>query len=256
MKIRILGAHNIETKNTGHVCFLIDSILAIDAGALTANLSISEQQKLKAILLTHHHYDHVRDIPALGMNLFLSEKTIDVYGTQIVYQELLAHLFNDSLYPNFMKKPPEKPSIRFNVIKPSKTVKVAGYDVLSIPVIHAVPTIGYQITSPDGKKVFINSDTGPGLEDCWKQISPEILFIETTLLNEDEDFAYESGHLTPKLLQKELISFREIKGYLPKVVLMHMNPLVEKDLKAEVSMVEKALNIEIEFGYEGMKINI
>jgi ribonuclease BN (tRNA processing enzyme) len=256
MEIRILGAHNIETKNTGCICLLVDNILAIDAGALTSKLSITEQQNLKALLITHQHYDHVRDIPALAMNFSLLGKAIDVYGTRTVYKELLAHIFNDSLYPNFMEKPPERPPIRFNMIEPGRTVKIAGYDVLPISVNHAVPTIGYQITSNEGKKIFINSDTGPGLEDCWKQISPEILFTETTMLNQNEGFAQESGHLTPALLQKELTSFREIKGYLPKVILMHMNPLVEKDLKAEISKVEKTLNIKIEFGYEGMKIKI
>jgi ribonuclease BN (tRNA processing enzyme) len=256
MKIHILGAHSTETNDTGCICILIDDTLAIDAGALTSNLSIKEQHNLKAVLLTHQHYDHVKDIPALGMNFYLCDKVIDVYGTQIVHQELLAHLFNDSLYPNFIKKPPENPSIRFNIIEPGRTIKIAEYEVLPVPVNHAVPTVGYQIGLSDGKKIFINSDTGPGLKDCWKQISPEILFTETTLLNKDEGFAYDSGHLTPNLLQKELISFREIKGYLPKVVLMHMNPIIEKELKAEISKVEKALNIEIEFGYEGMKINI
>ena len=256
MEIRILGAHNIETKNTGCVCILIDDILAVDAGALTANLSIIQQQNLKAILLTHQHYDHIRDIPALGMNFFLFEKAIELYTTRTVYEALLTHLLNDSLYPNFIEKPQEKPSIHFNMIEPGRTAIIAGYEVLPVLVNHTVPTIGYQIASRDGKKIFISSDTGPGLDDCWKQISPEMLLIETTLLNKNEDFAHESGHLTAALLQQELISFRKIKGYLPKVVLTHMNPLVEKDIKAEISKVEKALNMKIRFGYEGMRINI
>jgi hypothetical protein len=104
--------------------------------------------------------------------------------------------------------------------------------------------------------MFITSDTGPGLADCWRQVSPHLLLIDLTLLNKDDKFAHQSGHLTPALLQQELISFREIRGYLPKVVLTHLNPLVEKDIKAEISIVEKALKIKITFGREGMKINI
>ncbi|OGN99637.1 MAG: hypothetical protein A2Y58_01670 [Chloroflexi bacterium RBG_13_51_52] len=256
MEIRILGAHNIETNNTGYACILIDDVLAVDAGSLTANLSITEQQNLKAILLTHQHYDHVRDIPAIGMNFYLLEKAIELYSTRTVYEALSVYLLNDSLYPNFLEKPQEKPSIHFNIIEPGRTSIIAGYEVLPVSVNHAVPTTGYQITSTNRKKIFISSDTGKGLDDCWKEVSPEILFIEVTLLNKKESFALESGHLTPALLQQELISFREIKGYLPSVVLTHMNPLIEKDIKAEISKVEKALNIKIEFGYEGMRINI
>ena len=61
MNIRILGAHNCETRTTGCICLIINDVLAIDAGELTSSLSMSEQQKLKAILLSHQHYDHIRD---------------------------------------------------------------------------------------------------------------------------------------------------------------------------------------------------
>ena len=100
------------------------------------------------------------------------------------------------------------------------------------------------------------SDTGPGLAECWQQISPHLLIIELTLLNKYDASAREHGHLTPALLQKELESFRQLKGYLPQVVVMHVNPLDEKDIKAEIAAVEKALKIKIRFAREGMKISI
>ncbi len=256
MKIRILGGHNVETNKTGCNSILIDDVLVVDAGALTSKLSTKEQQNLKAVLLTHQHYDHVRDIPLLGMNFNLFEKTIELYTTKHVYETLAKLLFNDILYPDFTKRPPEKPALHFNIIEPGKTAKIIGYSILPIKVNHAAPTVGYQITSPDGKKVFITSDTGPGLEECWQQISPNLLVIETTLLNRDKDFALQAGHLTAALLQKELESFRKIKGYLPQVILVHMSPFLEKAIKTEVSIVEKELKTKITLGYEGMKINI
>ena len=259
MNIRILGAHNIESYNSRCISFLIDDVLAIDAGSLTSGLTFPEQQKLKAVLLTHQHYDHVRDIPALGMNFYLYEKTIEVYGTRPVYEALSAHLLNNVLYPNFMEKPPEKTAIQFKIMEPGRTETIAGYAVLPVPVNHAVPTVGYQITSASGKKVFITSDTGPGLilqlKD-WKQVSPDLLIIELTALNKYTDFARQSGHLTAALLRQELEAFCEIKGYLPQVVLVHMNPLDEKGIKAEVAVVARALNTKIRLGYEGMRIDI
>ena len=36
-----------------------------------------------------------------------------------------------------------------------------------------------------------------------------------------------TGHLTPELLKQELVTFRELKGYLPEVVAVHMNPAFE-----------------------------
>ena len=68
MKIHILGAHNCESKDTKLTSLVIDGRLVLDAGGLTSGLSLSDQEQLKAVLLTHQHYDHVRDIMALAMN--------------------------------------------------------------------------------------------------------------------------------------------------------------------------------------------
>jgi ribonuclease BN (tRNA processing enzyme) len=256
MNIQILGAHNIESKESRCISILIDGILAVDAGALTSSLSLEAQQKLRAVLLTHQHYDHVRDVPALGINNYLFESTIDIYAPRLVLKALSAHLINDVLYPDYTKKPPEKPAIRFRMMEAGKEELIAGYTVLPLPVKHAVPTVGYLITAENGKKLFYTSDTGPGLEEVWKKIAPDLLITEVTGINKYQDFALESGHLTPAQLQKELESFREIKRYLPQIILVHMNPIDERRIKAEISGVEKALKTKISFGYEGMQIKL
>ena len=256
MKIRILGAHNIESKDTRYMSLLIDDVLAFDAGALTSSLSQAEQQRLKAVMITHQHYDHMRDIPALGINFSLHGTSLDIYGAKAVYDVLAAHLLNDVVYPNFFNKPETKPSLRFTEMEPGKAMTVAGYSVLNVPVTHAFPTTGYQITAADGKKLFYSGDTGPSLADTWRQISPDLLIIELTSLNKWREFALQTGHLTAELLKQELDSFREIKGYLPQVVLVHMNPLDEKVIKSEVAAATGTLKTSIRFGHEGMTLRL
>jgi ribonuclease BN (tRNA processing enzyme) len=256
MDIRILGAHNIESAETGFTSILIDGVLAVDAGALTSRLSLEEQGNLKAVVLTHHHYDHIRDIPAIGISYSLMGKTLDVYAPALVQNALSAHLINDVIYPDFTKVPPEKPSLRLHLIEPGKKESIAGYEVLPVSVKHAVPTVGYQVTAPDGKKVFYTSDTGPGLADVWQQVSPDVLLIEVTVPDKRGTFAHKVGHLTPALLQKELESFKSIKGYIPRVVLVHMHQQSEKQIKAEIGAVEKSLKITITFSHEGMTLKI
>jgi len=255
MNIEILGAHNCESQNTKCVSLLIDDTLAIDAGGLTSSLSFEAQQKLKAILITHQHYDHIRDIPTIAMNFFLQDATLNIYSILPVYDALSTHLLNGKLYPKFLEKPQNNPTIKFTMIEPYKVEQVEGYSVLAVPVNHTGPTVGYQVTSPEGKSVFYTADTGPGL-DCWQHIFPHLLIAEVTVPNRYEDFAQESGHLTPSLLKQELISFRELKGYLPPAVVVHMNPRLEKEIEAEIAAVAEALNTRVNLAYEGMQLHL
>jgi len=256
MNIEVLGAHNCESQRTKLVSLLVDNVLAIDAGALTSSLSLPTQLKLKTILLTHQHYDHIRDIPAIAMNLFLTDRSINIYSIRPVYDALSTHLLNDKLYPNFLKQPLENPTLKFTVIEPHQAEQIEGYSILAVPVNHSVPIVGYQITSPEGKRVFYTGDTGPGLAGCWEYLSPQLLIIEVTAPDKYKAWAAESGHLTPSLLKQELISFQKLKGYLPQVVLVHMNPNLEKEIEAEIAVVAKVLDNSITLAYEGMQIHL
>jgi ribonuclease BN (tRNA processing enzyme) len=256
MNIHVLGAHNCETRESLFVSVLVDEVLVMDAGGLTGSVSFPGQQKLKAILLTHQHYDHIRDVPAIAMNLYLQGTTINIYSTQTVYDALAAHLLNDELYPKFLELPEKEPTIRFTVMEPYQPEQIEGYNVLPVPVNHSDPTMGYQITSSNGKALFYTGDTGPGLARCWEQVSPQLLITEVTAPNRYEEFAIDSGHLTPRLLSQELISFRELKGYLPEVIAVHMNPRLEREIAAEVAEVSKALNTSISLAYEGMYLHL
>jgi ribonuclease BN (tRNA processing enzyme) len=256
MNIRFLGAHNCETERAKLISLLIDDTLVIDAGAITSSLSLEAQQKIKAILLTHQHYDHIRDMPTLGMNLFLHGVSVAVYSLPVVYDIVTTNLLDDEIYPNFHQRPRRKPTLKFNIIEPLKNKLIEGYNVLPVPVSHSVPTVGYQVTSPDSKVAFYTGDTGPGLADCWRHVSPQLLIIEVTTSDRHKEVAAESGHLTPSLLKEELVSFREIKGYLPKIVAVHMSPALEKEIAAEIAGVEKELDCSITMGYEGMEVKL
>jgi ribonuclease BN (tRNA processing enzyme) len=256
MNIKFLGAHNCESQNTKFISLLVDDTLAIDAGGLTSSLSFQAQQKLKAILLTHQHYDHIRDVPAIAMNFYLCGTTINIYSTQPVYNALTTYLLNGKLYPKFLEQPQKNPTIKFTIIEPYQIEQIEGYNVLAVPVNHPDLTVGYQVTSPAGKVVFYTGDTGPGLADCWERVAPQLLITEVTATNKYEEFAKESGHLTPSLLKKELTNFREVKGYLPQVVVVHMNPNMEKEIETEIVTVAEALNSSITLAHEGMQLHL
>jgi len=256
MNIRVLGAHNYEGQNLKMVSLLIDDVLAIDAGALTYSLSPEAQRKIKALLLTHYHYDHIRDVPALAMCLLFGGATTRIYSIPAVFDILDRHLLSGEIYPDFRKEPEQNPTISFNKIEPHKAELIEGYSVLAVPVSHSIPAVGYQVTAADGKTVFYTGDTGPGLADCWRQISPQLLIIEVTYTDEHIERAYRAGHLTPALLKRELESFKEVRGHLPQVVAIHITPDFEEEITAGVAVVAQELDCSITIAREGMEISI
>jgi len=253
MKIKFLGAHNTESRNTRLSSLVIDDVLALDAGGLTSSLTFNEQLELKAILLTHQHYDHIKDIPLLGMNLFLNNATINVYSTLPVRDAISSYLLNGSLYPEFLEKPEGKATINFHILEPYQEVLIEGYSILPMPLSHSVPAVGYQVTAGD-KRLFYTGDAGPGLAHCWQYVSPELLITEVTASNRFEEFGKESRHLTPSLLKEELVSFQMMKGYLPQVVAVHMNPFLEAEIEAEIASLARELGTSITLAYEGRQL--
>ena len=256
MDIHILGAHNAESSTTSCVSFLIDGTLAVEAGGLTSRLSIQEQQEIDAVILTHQHLDHIRDIPGIALTLFRHGSSIDIYATSQVCENIKIHLLNKILYPEFQKIPEAKPTVSFKEIKPFGQQWIDGHGILAVPVNHGGNAVGYQISDKQGKAIFYTGDTGPELADCWRQISPRLLIIDVTLSNDWEEFAKNTGHLTPNLLEHELIGFRECKGYLPEVLTIHTDTAFEPKIKEEIAIVAENLHVPINMAYEGMRLQI
>ncbi len=256
MRIRILGAHHNEMRNAKMVSLLIDDKLAVDAGGLTSSLSWDEQLALQAILLTHQHYDHVRDVPCAVVPFFRTHRNIVVYAIQSVCETLTTHLLNGEFYPNFLALPAGSPALTLSVVQPDTALTVLGYRVLPVQMNHPVPTVGYQITSPEGNTLFFGGDSGPGLQNCWQKVSPHLAILDVTYDNSQGERARQAGHLTPNTLKEELIGFRQLKGYLPQIVVIHMDPDVENKITAEIRDIAKELSITINIAYEGMEISL
>jgi ribonuclease BN (tRNA processing enzyme) len=251
VKVRFLGAHNTESRLTRMTSLLIDDVLALDAGGLTSSLSFEEQLKLKAVLLTHQHFDHIRDIPALAMNLWLRQATIDIYSIRQVRDALSDNLVNGTIYPSFLAF--ENGPINFHIIEPTVGFEAGGYQVLPMAMPHSVDGVGYLVES-GGRSVFFTGDTGPGLSGLWRYVSPGLMVAEVTAPDRLVDFVREKGHLTPSLLGEELKDFREARGFIPRVITVHMNPDLEAEIKADIAATAQKLGASITPAFEGMEV--
>jgi|WetSurMetagenome_2_1015567.scaffolds.fasta_scaffold266553_1 ribonuclease BN (tRNA processing enzyme) len=254
--IGILGAHCCEARDKKCISFLINNKVLIDAGALTSSLSIEEQTRLKAVLLTHPHYDHIKDLPILALNMFRERASIDVYASPDTCNMITTHFLNGKVYPDFQNIPLEKPTIRFNAVEPYKSFSVEGLNIIALPVNHPGGSVGYQVSNSEGRGFFYTSDTGPGLANCWRSISSDLMLVDVTFPNSYQDFATKTGHLTPRLLGEELVDFRELKGYLPRIIVVHTDPDLESTIQSEIAEISGVLKIQIEMAHEGMQIAV
>ena len=256
MEIRFLGVHNLESVDTKLVSLLIDGVLAVDAGSITTTLSFEEQQCIKSFLITHHHFDHIRDLATFGLaNLDWSTKNI--YSIQSVLDVITGSLLNGTLYPDLTQIPsPDNPSLKTCAIEEYKRVDVDGYGVMALPMTHGIPTVGYEIADKEGKSVFYSGDTTNGIAECLERISPNLMIIETTLPDRMRKFAIEVKHLCPSLLAETLLEFKQAKGYIPPTVVVHLNPVYEEEIGREIQQASEDLDAEILLGYEGMKVVI
>ena len=181
---------------------------------------------------------------------------MDIYAPQAVLDNLTEFFLNGELYPQFHKKPEDKPTLKLHKLEALQRISVAGYDVLPIEMNHSIPTLGYQLTSSDGKILFYSGDTGPGLAGLWQNTSPQVLFIEVTASNKWVESASKSGHMTPGLLHQELTNFRKLKGYIPRVIAVHINPPDENDIRRELSEAARSLKADIRLACEDLVVEI
>lgn len=240
MKIRVLGCHGGELPQHRTTCFLIDGKLCVDGGSITSVLELDEILQLDDILLTHSHFDHVKDIPLMTDLLVGRRKTpVMVRGTDETLKCLGDDVFNNRLWPDFRVIPSkEKPVIAFEPVPINTKFKVQGLEITAIPVNHPVYSVGYILETAKGSIAF-SGDTGPTV-DLWKAINatPDIraVFVELSFPNSMQWLADLSGHLTPNTLMTEL---EKLDRRGARIYLYHLKPSVSGEVKKEIAALGK-----------------
>ena len=261
MRIRVLGCHGSDLVLDGpnqHQCrtsgFLINGTLMVDAGTIAAALRSDEIRRIRHVLISHLHFDHIKGLPTLADSLADSvQEPISLLGTAHVLNGLADHVFNDQVYPDFLKLPdPAKPIFRRAVVEPGREVQVGEFRVTPIPVNHLVPTVGFLVR--DGHSSVLYSGDTYVTGDIWARASREptlkAALIETSFPDEMAKLAEVSRHLTPSLFGEE---FKKIgKPDLP-VYVYHVKPkfrtVIERQLNKlgikNLTVLEEGRDIEL-----------
>lgn len=245
MKIKVLGCSAAELPDANLSSFLVDNKLLLDAGTIGEVLDEQAQWKIKNVLITHSHLDHIKDLPFLADNISINNRLqgVNVISIPPVNSALKQNIFNGIIWPDFTKIPSAgKPIIKLRNISTNKAFTVNGYRIIAYNVNHPVPTIGYLIEDKKGKRLLYFGDTGPS-DIIWQALKQKVhgLIIEVSLPNRFRNMAMESGHLTPNLFAAEL---KKIKYMPDKIFITHCKPRYRDRIKKELKKL-KINNIRI-----------
>jgi cAMP phosphodiesterase len=238
---KVLGCHGGQLAHHRTTTFLLDGVLALDAGTLCQTLTLDEVSRIDDVLLTHSHFDHIKDVPLLADLLTgRRDKPVVIHASPACVHALKEHIFNDVVWPDFTTIPNQKhPVIRLEPFEIGKSFRVGAYTVHSVPVTHPVESVGFVLEK--GKSLLaLSGDTGP-TEAFWAAVrgtkNLKALLLETSFPNALQKLADESGHLTPLTMSDELGNKLKDRNGLP-VFLYHLKPAFARQLHQEIHALD------------------
>ncbi len=236
MKVKVLGCSGSEAIGHNPAGFLVNDVMMLDAGTITAALTLSAQLKITDILISHTHLDHIKSLLFLADNIIgRIKRPVNIRAIPGVIEAIRKHLMNGLIWPDFTRLPTSKDPVLTYVPMPvGRTVNIAGLKVKAVPMNHPVPAVGFLVS--DGRSAFIYSaDTGPN-EGLWKEAAKaenlNAIIVDTSFPNRLEGLASLSGHFTPRQLHQDLMKAR-IDNDVP-VYICHIKPVHKKKVISEL----------------------
>ncbi len=239
MKIQVLGCSGSGLPNHNPPAFLINEMLLIDGGTISSVLTERAQSKIRHILISHAHLDHVREIPSFADNMLLRDRRhqISLIGIKETLQQIRKNMFNNMVWPDLTRIPsPGKPVLMLKTIKTGTSFKVGDYRIIAEKTNHSIPSVGFIVEDPRGGKLLYTGDTGP-TDYLWQRANKarygtiDGAVIEVTFPNKMRDAALRTGHLTPAILSDEL---KKMERPPLRVFITHTKPqflkIIERDL--------------------------
>jgi 3',5'-cyclic-nucleotide phosphodiesterase len=255
MDFKVLGCHGGESPKHQCPAFLLDGRLCLDAGSITNMLTLKEQQKIEAVVVSHAHIDHVRDLAMLAdTRTQQGGPPLTIASTPGTIEVLKKHFFNDKLWPDFSKIPipnGQHHTVVFQKLTAEKMSDVCGFQVRPVTVDHTVEAAA--IIVGDGKTSLVYSgDTGP-TERLWQvmheQRNLSALIMEVAFPNEQHKLACDSGHHTPSSLEQELRKLGQQRRDLP-VLLFHIKPVFQRTVERELAKIKTRNTTILQIGDE------
>jgi len=224
MKLCVLGCYGGATSFHRPTGFLINDHILLDAGTVSEALLLGEQRRIEAALISHSHLDHCGGISFLVDNIFPDlREPLRIVASPETIEAIRSHMLNGTMWPDFAAiTNRQRPTMRFEAVRPADRIEVFGLHVTPFAVKHTVPTLGFVICDSSGCIVYSGdtSDVGPVLREAQRAENLKLVMVEASWPDFMSKTAKQTGHLTPA----DLRPLAEHLGTRVPIRLFHMKP--------------------------------
>lgn len=237
MKIEILGCYGNVAGNYRATSLLINDSLLVDAGTTTEVLDDIQLSKIKNVIISHTHIDHIKGIfPFVDELSMLNIEGLKLLSVKNILEIISKNLFNNLIWPDFTIIPSAKSAfINLQEIPLEQETLIDNISITPVLMTHTVYTVGYVIRE-GGRGFMFTSDTGPTKrfwEKAQEEKGIEFIIADVSFPNRLENMARISGHMTLSMLIEHLDRFG--LGNMP-VYINHIKPIFLNEILNELTL--------------------
>jgi ribonuclease BN (tRNA processing enzyme) len=235
MRVRILGCSGNLVGRHRTTSFLLDDYFLIDAGTVTEAIRRRDLKRIKHVLISHTHMDHVKGLfPLVDELVMMGDYSVELVSVASILDIIANNLLNNLVWPDFTVIPSVSNAvIRLKEIPLERPTVLDKISVVPVLMTHTVYTVGFVIRQDDGRGFMFTADTGP-TKRFWEVAAGEkdIRFIiaDVSFPNRLADLASLSGHMTPSMLMENI----DAHGLGDSLFYVsHMKPVFASEIVAE-----------------------
>ncbi len=234
MRVSVIGSGS-PAAGFSLSTFVIDDVLALDAGALGWFDTPERQARIGDVFLTHSHLDHVAGLGSFIENVYgLAPRPPRIHAPEPILRTLREHIFNDAVLPDFVKLSESRQTsfLELFPIVPEQPYTFDRFHLAAFEVDHTVPTVGYAVSDSETTAVLI-TDTAPVpvvMAVLGKVPQLRAVFLEASFPSGMEDLAAVTKHHTAG-------QFLDAARQLPpavKVFAVHVKPRCVEAITREI----------------------